>query len=66
MKEKEVKKIAGWILSVIDHVKGEKLPGEKEKRVEFIKSFRARLSRDKFLAGIASEVKALCKKFPTP
>ncbi len=66
MKENEVKQIAGWILSVIDHVKNEKLPEEKEKRVEFIKSFRRKIAKDKFLVGIASEVRALCKKFPTP
>lgn len=66
MKEGEMKVIAGWILKVIDHVKGEKLPGGKEERSEFIKSFRSKIAGDKFLKSIASEVKSLCSKFPTP
>jgi len=66
MKEKEIKLIGQWILSVVDHVKEEKLPKDKEKRGSFMKDFRKRIRKDKFLKRIASEVKALCKKFPMP
>lgn len=66
MKETEMDKIANWILGVIDHVKDEKLPEEKEARSEFIKSFRAKIAEDDFLKNIALEVKNLCKDFPTP
>ncbi len=66
MKEKEVRQIAKWICEIIYHVKNEKLPGDKEERAEFIKKFRVRISDDKFLKSIASEVSALCKKFPIP
>jgi glycine hydroxymethyltransferase len=66
MKETEMKIIADWILKVIDHVKDEKLPEEKEERREFIKSFRNRIQEDIFLKDIASKVKELCTKFPTP
>lgn len=66
MREKEVKKIAEWILKVIRHVEDKKLPSEKDARADFIKSFRSQIVKDKFLAGIASEVKSLTKKFPTP
>jgi glycine hydroxymethyltransferase len=66
MKEKEMKLVARLILKVIDHESDQKLPWEKEKRVEFMKAFRAGLSKDKFLSEIALQVKALCKKFPTP
>jgi glycine hydroxymethyltransferase len=66
MKEKEMKMIASWILAVVDHVKDNKLPEEKGMRSEYMKKFRANLSKDKFLTKIAAEVKALNKKFPTP
>lgn len=66
MGEKEMKLVASWILKVVEHEKDQKLPQEKEERVEFMKTFRNGLSKDKFLKGIASEVKSLCKKFPTP
>jgi len=66
MKESEMKIVAGWILKVIEYVKEDKLPDDKEKRVGFMKSFRARITNDKFLKNIASEVRILCNKFPTP
>lgn len=66
MGESEMKTVAGLILKVIEHIKDQKLPEEKEKRAEFMKSFRAGLSKDKFLEDIATQVKSLCKKFPTP
>ena len=75
MKEKEMRLISQWILSVVDHVKKEKLPEDKqslasgagkEKRGAFMKDFRKRIGKDRFLKGIALEVKALCKKFPMP
>ncbi len=66
MKEPQMKIIADWILKVVDHVKNEKLPEEKNERAKFIKYFREKIAEDKFLKDIASEVKLLCKKFPTP
>jgi len=66
MKEKEMKKIAEWILKVIDYVKPYKLPDKPEARTQFLKAFRGKISSDKFLLGIAKEVKTLCQKFPVP
>lgn len=66
MAEPEMKTVAGLILKVIEHEKDRKLPEEKEKRVEFMKSFRSGLSSDKSLKDITLQVKSLCKKFPTP
>ncbi len=66
MEEKEMRVVAKWILEVIDHVKNEKTPTDKEERVQFMKDFRVRIAKDKFLKNIASEVKSLCKKFPVP
>lgn len=66
MKEKEMKIVAGLILKVIDHVRGYKLPEEKEKRAEFMKAFRKSIVNDKLLKEISLEVKKLCKKYPTP
>lgn len=79
MKEKEMTKIAQWISQAVDEVKNEKLPddkqslrsstssaGLKEKRADFIKSFRTRADKNKNLLRIATEVLALTKKFPVP
>lgn len=66
MKESEMRTISEWILRVVDHVKDEKLPEDKEERREFIKNFKTKIVNDQFLKEIAIEVKDLCKKFPTP
>lgn len=64
MKEEEIKKIADWILKVVEHVKDRKIPEGKEERTLFMKTFRKEVREDKFLKEIASEVVTLCKKFP--
>lgn len=64
MKEKEMKIISKFILQVIDHVKNEKIPEGKEERIKFMKEFRTKLPKDKFLKNISSEVKKLLKIFP--
>jgi len=66
MKEKEMENIAGWIIKVTDSVKGYKLPSDPNARTIFMKGFKEKINKDKFLLGIAEEVKILCKKFPTP
>lgn len=66
MKEKEMEKIAGWILKVIEHIKGEKLPEEQEKRAGFLKELREKIAKDNFLLEVNKEVKVICKKFPVP
>lgn len=66
MKEAEMKKIVDWIFQVIEYVKDKKLPDDSEKRPEFMKRYKNQIAEDKFLLGIAKEVKELCKKFPVP
>lgn len=66
MKEAEMKKIAAWMNRVIEEVKNEKLPADREKRSDFLKNFRDRANKNKGLFQIAKEVKALTSKFPTP
>lgn len=66
MGELEMKHIAEWILKVVEHIKYEKLPTETLGRQEYLKKFKERINTDKYLLEIAEQVKALCKKFPTP
>ena len=66
MKEKEIKKIAGWILKVIDHVKDNKLPVDQEERRIFIKNFKQKVQKDKFLIEVSKEVKNFLSKYPLP
>jgi len=64
MGENEMKIIAELILKVIDHVREDRLPEEKESRKEFIKNFRQKMLSDVFLKDIAVEVENLCSRFP--
>lgn len=66
MKEKEMVKIGDFINRVIEEIKNERLPDEKEKRADFVKEFRKRADGNKKLLEIASEVKTLTKNFPLP
>jgi len=64
MKEPEMKKIAAWILKVVEYVKFYKLPEKPESRSTFMKAFKEKIATDATLLAIAEEVKLLCKKFP--
>lgn len=64
MKEKEMEQIASWVLEIIKHVEIYKLPENANARSTFMKAYKEKISKDKFLLDIAKEVKALCKKFP--
>lgn len=64
MREAEMDRIADWIARVVRNVKGDELPEEPEKRGEFMKKFRSKITKDKALLGIAKEVKGFAKKFP--
>lgn len=66
MKEKEMVKIAGWFERVVDEVKQERLPKEKEARKVFMREFRNKVSKNNNLLGVAEEVKKLTLKFPVP
>lgn len=64
MEEKEMEKIASWINQVIEEIKNEKLPEEKEARNEFMKDFKRHVVKNKNLLAIFAEVKSLTQKFP--
>lgn len=64
MKEKNMVKIAQWLNLVIEEVRGEELPMDKEQRSQFWKDFKKRVAQNKNLLKISKEVKAFCSKFP--
>lgn len=66
MKEKDMKRIAGWIDQVIEEVSGEQMPEGKEERSAFWKDFRKKIVGNKKLLTIAEEVKNFAGKFPVP
>ncbi len=66
MKEKDMIRVASWINQVIEEVKGEYLPKDKEERGKFWKEFKVRVSKNKKLISISKEVKNFCSKFPVP
>jgi glycine hydroxymethyltransferase len=63
MKVTEMKQIAEWIVQVIEYVKTYKLPKNPKARLTFMKAFREKTEKDKFLLGISEEVKKLCNKY---
>ncbi len=64
MKEKEMKKIAQWIVQVVDRIKDEQLPADKEQRRTFLKDFKKRIIKDEALLKIRAEVKEMAQNFP--
>ncbi|OGY27998.1 MAG: serine hydroxymethyltransferase [Candidatus Woykebacteria bacterium RBG_19FT_COMBO_43_10] len=66
MKEAEMVKIAGLVAEVVNEIKQERLPREKEERKAFMKEFRNRVSKNKNLLRVAEEVKKLTSRFPVP
>jgi glycine hydroxymethyltransferase len=66
MKEKEMRKIGGLILDVVDYAKKWQLPNDREKRALFIRDFEKKLKGDRYLVKIGHEVKQLTRRFPVP
>jgi glycine hydroxymethyltransferase len=65
MKERDMKKIAGWFNLVMNEVSEEVLPTDKTERSVYFKDFKKRIWKNKNLLRIATEVKSFCSKFPT-
>lgn len=66
MKEREMKKIAAWMVEVIDQVKEYTFQKDKEARKTMLKKFRTEIVTNKRIKEINKEVKRLCAAFPTP
>jgi len=64
MKEQEMTKIAQWMARVVNHIKGEQLPTQKEQRRIFLKEFKERMIKDETLLQIRAEVKEMASAFP--
>jgi glycine hydroxymethyltransferase len=64
MKEPEMNEIAGWIARVVEEVKDEVLPSDKQERRTFIKDFRVRALQNKNLLAIRQEVEQMAGQFP--
>lgn len=66
MKESEMKKVAGWILEVLEEVKGHDLPIDQANRRAFIKNFRRQAVGNSKFNQIKKEVKKFANKFEMP
>ncbi len=66
LKEDEMRQIARWIAQIIDHIKGNKLPEEKEARAKFVTDFKDHAKTDPFLVNLGKEVSSLASTFPVP
>ncbi len=66
MKEKDMVKIAGWIKRALEEIRGLDLPKEQDKRKDFIKEVKVKLSKNKNLKQIRKEIEQFAGKFPVP
>lgn len=66
MKEKEMRKIAKWIVLAIEEAKKYHLPAVKEERKAYVENFHKEITKNKKLMAIAKEIKSFCVKFPVP
>ena len=65
MKEPQMKQIARWIVDIINHIKPYRLPEDKTKRLEFMKTFKKKMDKDVFLKSVAREVMNLTSQYGT-
>jgi glycine hydroxymethyltransferase len=66
MREKEMKKIAGWILEALEEIRDHDTPNEQGQRATYIRNFKAQISKNKNLLRIRKEVEQFAGKFPVP
>ena len=66
MVEKDMKQLAKWINQVVEEIKNNQLPDEKEKRGPFFKEFKKEAQANKNIRLISVEVKKYMKGFPLP
>lgn len=66
MKEKEMVKIASWMKSALEEIRGHDTPKEKELRAQYIKDFKKKISGNKNLLSIKREIAQFSQKFPVP
>jgi len=64
MKAREMKKIARWIVRMLDIIKDEELPKGKKAKEAYLAEFNERIHKDKEIKKIRKEVEQLCKEFP--
>ncbi len=64
MKEKEIKKVAGFVCDIYDRVKHFEFSKDKETRLKNLREFREFIKDNKDLQKIKREVKKLALKFP--
>jgi glycine hydroxymethyltransferase len=64
MKAKEMRMIADWIYKVVEYVKDCELPKKREDRNPFVKDFKKKMKKDKYLLAMAEDVKKMARKYP--
>jgi glycine hydroxymethyltransferase len=66
MKEKEMKKIAGWILQALEEIRGYDTPKDQKERAKYIKDFKKIAQKNKNLIKIRKEIETFASKYPVP
>lgn len=64
MKEEQMKLIGKMIADVVNEVKGNELPEDKEARAEYLKKFREEIKSNKRILEVRGQVMQLCERFP--
>lgn len=66
MKEKDMKQLALWINEVVNGIKNNTLPTEKEKRGPFFKEFKRAVLANKKINDTSLQIKKYMRNFPLP
>lgn len=66
MKEKEMKKIAGFIKEALEEIRGFDLPKNQEDRKKFIKDFKEKMHKNPKLKALKKKVAEFASKYPLP
>jgi len=66
MKTREMKKVADWMHRVIEAVKDQPLPDDREERKVEYRRQRKMIDKNREPQKIAREIKEFCRRFPTP
>lgn len=66
MKEKDMVKIASWIKTCLEEIRGMDIPNKKEERAKYIKDIKKVLVKNKKLIKIKTEIESFASEFPVP
>lgn len=66
LKETEMEKIADWIKQILDIIRDNHLPTEKEERINYLKEFKQNILKNQKLISLKEDIRKFAQLFPVP